>query len=161
MIKELGEVIRLENDFVWVQTIRQSTCGACQARHGCGQKLLSSISSQSADIRARLNPEVNIGLLSEGDQVEIGISEGAVVLSSMITYGLPIIALVAGAVAAAPLGSDLFMALSGFASLILAASCVRWVFPKLCYTQLFEPVVLNLETAVELPKSAQPFDAPR
>ncbi len=144
MIKEFGEVVRIDGEFIWVQTVRQSTCGACQARHGCGQKLLQQLSSESADIKARLGPGVMLNQLAPGDQVEIGISERAVVVSSMITYGVPIASLVAAIAISAPFKSDAISALSGLAAIVAAALCVRWFFPKLCYAQTFEPIVLGL-----------------
>ncbi|MDF3932676.1 SoxR reducing system RseC family protein, partial [Pseudomonas citronellolis] len=43
MIEEQGRVIGVEPGAVWVETLRQSTCSACNARAGCGQGLLQQL----------------------------------------------------------------------------------------------------------------------
>jgi sigma-E factor negative regulatory protein RseC len=97
MLYETGVVVRTTADAVWVKTLRKSTCGGCQARHGCGQGLLQrALASSTADIRARLaRTDTPVGL-QPGDEVEIGITEGAVVTASLLAYGLPIFMLIAG-----------------------------------------------------------------
>lgn len=143
LIVESGEVVRLDDGFVWIKTIRKSTCGACQARHGCGQKLLNQLSSESADIKAKLNTNFPKNTLAAGDTVEIGIAESAVVLSSLLTYGLPLFCLIVAVVLVAPIGSDLITALSGASALALGVLIVRWGSPKYCPPHLFEPIVLR------------------
>ena len=41
MLVETGRVVAVEEDSLWVETIRQSTCGSCAAQKGCGHGLLN------------------------------------------------------------------------------------------------------------------------
>ena len=43
MLVESGRVVAIEPDAVWVETLRRSTCGACEVRNGCGHGLLNRI----------------------------------------------------------------------------------------------------------------------
>lgn len=146
MIKELGQISKVEIGGVWVNTIQQSTCNACQAKHGCGQKLLNQIGAFRSSIWASLGSSVELSdELSEGDWVEIGIAEGAVVLGSLLAYGLPVLLLVVGAA----LGqSEPFMAMSGaLLGLLIGASFSRVILRGFFAPQYFQPVVLAKATA--------------
>lgn len=152
MIVETGQVVRAEAEAAWVQTVQQSTCGSCRARHGCGQKLLNQFAVSTGEIRAHCDPAL-LADLSPGDSVEIGIAEGAVVSASLITYGLPIICLVFGAWLGAGLNSNFLNALTALAGLLSGALMVRLLLSryfKLCY---FEPIVLR-KVSVEAPAAA-------
>ena len=47
MLTETGRVVALEQDSLWVETIRQSTCGSCAVQKGCGHGLINQISDGS------------------------------------------------------------------------------------------------------------------
>lgn len=142
MIVEAGQVVRAEANAVWVQTVQQSTCGGCRARHGCGQKLLNQFAASAGEIRAHCDHAL-LADLTEGDSVEIGITEGAVVSASLITYGLPILCLVLGAWLGAGLNSNLLNALTALAGLFMGALIVRYLLSRYFKPRYFEPVVLR------------------
>jgi sigma-E factor negative regulatory protein RseC len=41
MLTEQARVVALDAETVWVETIRQSSCGSCSARAGCGHGMLN------------------------------------------------------------------------------------------------------------------------
>ena len=43
MLTEVGRVIAVERDGLWVETIRSSTCGSCGARKACGHGLANQM----------------------------------------------------------------------------------------------------------------------
>ena len=101
MIEESGTVVALDGDHVWVQTIRQSTCGSCSARKGCGQGALARMTDgRSNQVRVR-----NACGASVGDQVVLGIEESQLLRASLLVYALPLLALLTGALAGGGLGS--------------------------------------------------------
>ena len=116
MIEETGRVVAVEPDAVWVETLRRGACESCSARQGCGHKLLDS---ERAGSRARLrvlNPDL---LLCTGDQVVLGIPEGAL---------MPLVLLFVGALLGAQISlyqTDLSAAL-GVAGLAVGFLINRW-----------------------------------
>ncbi|TVP89969.1 MAG: transcriptional regulator [Pseudomonadaceae bacterium] len=87
MIEEQGRVVSVEPGAVWVETVRQSTCGSCQARNGCGSALLQKVGIGNRLGFIRVTTERS---LQVGDQIAIGVPEQAVVMSSLLMYLLPL-----------------------------------------------------------------------
>lgn len=142
MLTETGKIVRLEGNTAWIQTMRHSVCGACQAKNGCGQHLLNRLSGSSVYLELALNassPDV-----MEGDQVEIGIEEGAVVMASLMVYGLPIIFLLFSIIVA----GRLHLAGFGLLALCLAgigggAVLARVLIKHYFRATFFEPILLR------------------
>jgi len=42
MLTETARVVALDSDAVWVETLRQTSCGSCAARSGCGHGMLNT-----------------------------------------------------------------------------------------------------------------------
>jgi sigma-E factor negative regulatory protein RseC len=123
MIEEPGQVVSLELGAVWVATQRKSTCSSCSANAGCGQGLLDklAISSQRATVRALT--DLNLAV---GDNVVIGLREDALVRSSLLAYGLPLLGLFAGALAAEYLAvGEPLTIVAGFTGFFVAGLFVR------------------------------------
>lgn len=111
MIEENGTVIAVDGGAVWVQTIRQSTCGSCSARKGCGQGALARMTDGRANqVRVR-----NTCGAAVGDRVILGIEESQLLRASLLVYALPLVLLLAGALVASGLwpGRDLAAILGG------------------------------------------------
>ena len=98
MIEEQATVIKCEEQYVWVQTHRQTSCGHCSVKNGCGTQVLSKVlGNKIAQVRC-LNPEKsqpdNKSLhLTPGDRVVIGLKESALLSGSLIIYLLPLVAM--------------------------------------------------------------------
>ncbi|MBN4055425.1 SoxR reducing system RseC family protein [bacterium AH-315-K03] len=96
MITETGRVIAVESNCLWVETIRQSTCGGCAVKKGCGHNLLNARGAgRRHQIRVLLNQQ-SPDDFSIDDDVQISIPEKALVQGALIVYLLPLITLLAG-----------------------------------------------------------------
>ena len=94
MLTETGQVISVDAEGVWVRVVRQSACNACQTGSACGQKSLSEYFSQ----RAMDFYVSNVLGAREGDCVELGIPENNLVTLAFLTYFMPLLALILGAI---------------------------------------------------------------
>ncbi|MGB0733556.1 MAG: SoxR reducing system RseC family protein [Pontibacterium sp.] len=98
MIEETGVVERIDDEGVWVETIKLSACGSCSARAGCGQSMLASVGAGKRSVICVENP--NHLIVTTNDDVVIGIEEGAFLQMSALIYLVPLITLFVGAVLA-------------------------------------------------------------
>lgn len=149
MITELAVVSRLEPEAVWVKTRRNSACGTCKVKAGCGQEVLQRLGQNWTELEIRL-PEHFRAKLTLGDTVEIGIDERAVLVASLLAYGVPLIGLLLGVVAASGTESRLLGVLAAAAGLYLGALVVqRWVRGQ-C-SAAYEPVVIGVRSIAAQP----------
>jgi sigma-E factor negative regulatory protein RseC len=94
MIEESAQVVRIDENGVWVETRRRSTCSGCAAEKGCGTAVLSKVlGNRRTQIRVLADMP-----LAVGDQVVIGIGEQALVRGSLAVYAVPLLVLLLGAV---------------------------------------------------------------
>jgi sigma-E factor negative regulatory protein RseC len=94
MIEESAQVVRIDENGVWVETRRRSTCSGCAAEKGCGTAVLSKVlGNRRTQIRVLADMP-----LAVGDQVLIGIGEQALVRGSLAVYAVPLLLLLLGAV---------------------------------------------------------------
>lgn len=96
MILETGTVVAVEADSLWVETIQRSTCEACAAEKGCGQRVLSKLTGKTNRIRVLFDSQSS-KKASPGQSVTIGIPEDVIVSGSILVYLLPVVAAVIGA----------------------------------------------------------------
>lgn len=97
MLTETGRVVAVENDGLWVETIRQSTCGSCSASKGCGHSLLNKIGDGRRSLVRVIPCEHSPGEYAVGQSVRIGIPETVVLRSSFVVYILPLLLMLLGA----------------------------------------------------------------
>jgi sigma-E factor negative regulatory protein RseC len=129
MLTEVARIVAVDDDGVWVETVRQSTCGTCSAQKACGHGLLNQISNGRRNLVKVLPGTVNRERCHIGDDVVISIPESVVLKGSMIVYMLPIISMLAGAAFMSTLfGSspDAGAALGSILGLALGFAVVRW-----------------------------------
>ena len=98
MLIETGRVVAVEADALWVETIRQSTCGTCAARQGCGHGLLNRIGDgRTGYVRVLRGPASDRRPCAVNDQVRISIPEQVILRGSAVVYMLPLLCMLAGA----------------------------------------------------------------
>lgn len=97
MIKESGRVVAIEKDSLWVETIRQSTCGSCSAQKGCGHGLLNKVSSGQRNHLRVLLGDLSASEFAIDDEVDISIPEQVLVMGALIVYLLPLLSMLTGA----------------------------------------------------------------
>ena len=94
MIVEQGQVIEISEQFLWVETVRQSACQSCSARSGCGQSVLSQLMDESKQYKKNiLRVAAGNSKAKPGDKVEVAINEDALIKMSLLVYGFPILVL--------------------------------------------------------------------
>ncbi len=152
MIEERGRVVKVDPAFVWVETLRKSTCGKCQANKTCGHGLMSRMmpSRSHAYIRAS-----NRYPLNEGDEVTVALPEHAVVSASFLVYLVPLLMLLAGAVAGSvmDLNEPVVIGLS-LAGLLSGFGFVRWWSRRSQVEGDYEPVVLRWHIPLSTPENS-------
>lgn len=114
MNEERAEVVAVHPDRIELAARDVSTCGRCAARSGCGHGLLDTLGR--ARRRTFSLPRSSVpGEVVVGEELLVGVPEGAIVRAAAAVYGLPLAGLVVGAVTApAGDGSALLLAGLGF-----------------------------------------------
>jgi sigma-E factor negative regulatory protein RseC len=146
MIEERAQVVSIEGDQVLLQTQRQSSCGSCSVKSGCGTSVLAGIVGQKV---TQLKLPNTIGA-KPGDEVMLGMAENALVAGSLLVYVLPLVMLLLGALAAeglaASLGMDaeLMPIVGGAAGFALAVLLVRRLLQKSSVGLQMQPVMLRI-----------------
>lgn len=130
MLLESGRVVAVESDFVWVETLRRSTCGSCAARAGCGQRLLNRQGGGGRGlVRALSGDTLQAADCGIDDRVEIALPEEVILRGSIIIYAMPIVSmLLAVALVTAFTGgaSDVASVVSALSGLAAGLGLVRW-----------------------------------
>ena len=91
-------VCGLEGSIVLLEPQTQAGCGRCQEPGGCGGVSAATMfCARQKRVYQALNPA---GLpLKVGDRVRVGIPEGSLLRTALLSYGLPLLGLVGGGVA--------------------------------------------------------------
>lgn len=122
MIEQKATVISRDGNIVWVEAERQSTCGQCQARKGCGTGLLAKHVGQRFS-RIAVNTEQDLRI---GQAVLVSIPEQALLSGAVMMYLLPLLALFGFAMLTRMLGGgELLQIVSGLIGLCAGFLWVR------------------------------------
>ncbi|MCU7799708.1 MAG: SoxR reducing system RseC family protein [gamma proteobacterium symbiont of Lucinoma myriamae] len=158
MIEEQATVVHNEGKYVWVNTQRQSSCGHCSVKNGCGTQVLSKVLGNKIayvrclnSIEQPSNKEAeNYTSLKEGDQVVIGLEESALLGGSFLMYLLPlIIMIVFGGTAVYiaefwwPEGADLLAVIASFTGLFLGLYFSHQLAKKNTIKNQLEPKIIK------------------
>lgn len=144
MIEETAHVIRLEDEYAWVETQRKSVCGSCSANKGCGTSVLGKVLGQRRSYVRVLNP-VGAKL---GEEVVVGLGERAFVTGSLAVYAIPLLTLLIGAVLGESLAQaygwgDVASVIGGLSGLALGFAWL-WLFARrVGGDRRYQPVILR------------------
>ena len=120
MIESPARVIRTEDGLTWVTSEAPESCGACGGR-GCG----SSLYARLLHPREPEFPVDNPVGARPGDQVVIGIPDGALLHASLASYVLPLLMVLAGAAAGEYWSGELISVVGALSGLALTALWLR------------------------------------
>jgi sigma-E factor negative regulatory protein RseC len=127
-----------------VRVQRQSTCGSCAARSGCGNGVLSEVLGRRV-LELRL---ANVHGLRAGDRVTLGIRDRALVSGAVVMYLIPLFGLIAAPALLGALLSGLsegWLVVAGAGGFGLGLLLVRrWLRAQ---GQRFDPALLGCEPA--------------
>lgn len=144
MIEEHARVVAIADGEVWVETQRQTACGACMANKGCGTAVLSKVLGKR-QARVRAHSQLPLAV---GDEVIIGIEENALLKGSLAVYMLPLMGMFLGTLLGQGLDASEHVAVvSGMLGLLLGFAGLR-VFSRQVQTDVrFQPVVVRISRA--------------
>ena len=91
--RELVRVTERGKGGIWVEGVQQSACNSCSAKSGCGQHSLSKL---GRPVRLWVDTPEQFEI---GEIVELTLPQGSLAASAAALYGLPLLGLIAGAVA--------------------------------------------------------------
>ncbi|CUS49135.1 MAG: sigma-E factor negative regulatory protein RseC [Idiomarinaceae bacterium HL-53] len=115
MIREVGVVEQVFDHEVLIRTQVKSGCSGCAHQNHCGTGLLSkALPHRNGLVRIPANETFHIG-----EPVELLLAEQTMMKYSFLLYGVPLVALSAGAL----LGQQLNPTSEGLAILLSVASC--------------------------------------
>lgn len=146
MLTEHARVVAVDDDGLWVETLKQSACNACSAKSGCGQHLLSKYVRDLTCIKARFTAEEK-RIWKLGDDVEIGVEENALVANALLIYLLPLLCLIALVLVTHTLRlPETLIAFAGFSGLVVGALLIKYFYPYLLKKKLrmLDVVVLGV-----------------
>lgn len=139
MIEETGTVVAVEDDAVWVETVRVTACQSCSANKGCGHAVLDR---KHAGSRARVRA-INDLPLKVDQTVILGLPDGALLKGSVMVYLVPLILLFVGALLGERFGSD-GAAIGGVAGLFFGFLLNRWYSQQHQQDPSLQPRVLRV-----------------
>ena len=127
MIEEQARVVAVDADRAEILIHRQPACGSCSAKRGCGTSLLASWLPR----RRQTFWVKNQTRAKAGDTVVLGLDETTLQKGSLMLYALPLVGLIAGAMAGERgfdflgLSQELGAAVVGLLGLIAALAYVH------------------------------------
>lgn len=137
MIEQEARVLGLQGGDALVEVGRQSACGSCAAKSGCGTSVVASLFPQ----RRQQLRVANTQAAKPGDRVIIGLPEEGLQRASLLLYGAPLLGLLAGAgVGQQWGGSELQSILGGLLGAALGLWFVRWRSARL---GVMQPVMMR------------------
>jgi len=142
MIEEIATVIKTEGEMMSVEIQRQSSCGACSVKSGCGTNLIASLFGK----RRALLSLPNTIHARPGERVVLGIRENDLVAGSIRLYLLPLAGLLLGALAGHLLaGTELFAIAGGLLGMfvVLHGLKSRQVAPHIRVLRREQPLTIQ------------------
>lgn len=142
MIEQQATVVSLEGDQATIAIARQSACGSCAAKSGCGTSVIASLFPQR---RPHLQVPNTLHAVV-GDQVLIGLPEAGLQQASLLLYGVPLLTLLVGALLGQSWGgSEPQSILGGLLGAGLGLWFVRWQSGR---STALQPVMLRRLPAI-------------
>jgi len=136
MIDAQGTISALDGEYAIVR-MDEAGCGRCHEDGGCGGNNLGKMLCSTPRTFRVLNP----GKAAVGDSVRVAIADGAVRRSATYAYGLPLLALFAGALGGAALAGDLGSIFGGIGGLLAAWFGLRRVQQRGTTDARFQPYI--------------------
>lgn len=146
MIEESGRVVRVSDNQVWIETIKQSACASCSAQKGCGQSLLAKIGDgQRLEIQVDNPHHLAVQI---DDQVVLGVGERSFLTASLLVYLLPVLSMFLFAVIPQQLKlAEPWVIASAVLGLMGGFALTRSVSARLSQTCSYRPVLLRRASA--------------
>ena len=93
MVEAQGQVVRVENNYIWVETEIKSGCNHCSAKSGCGTGILSGVLGKR---RPQIRVQNSLGVKA-GEAVVVAVEENGIVTGSLLLYLMPLVLMMVAA----------------------------------------------------------------
>lgn len=143
MIEESVEVKAIEDNILFLQAHRQSTCNSCSVQKGCGTSVLSQwLGKKTSEFCVENTVDAKVG-----DFLVVGIAESSMLKGSVLVYFMPLVSLFVCALLANSLLSesyfrDLWVSLFALSGLFVGVQLVKMFLSRLTRESL-NPVILR------------------
>lgn len=145
MLETQAVIVKIEQGVTYVEAEAGGSCGSGHcSTSGCSTAVLTRIFSQQPKA-LRVNNPIDAQV---GEQVMLGLEEGAFLKSTLLAYLLPLLAMLLGATIGMWMGDgargrDLYAALGGLLGLIGSVFCIKWLNPIVFDANRAQPVILR------------------
>lgn len=136
MIDAQGSITAIDGEYAIVQ-MDEAGCGRCHETGGCGGNNIGKMFCSTPRTFRVLNP----GKAVIGQRVQVMIAAGAVRRSAAQAYGLPLLALFAGAIGGNALAGEIGAIIGAFGSLFAAWLALRRAQLHSTPDQRFQPFI--------------------
>jgi sigma-E factor negative regulatory protein RseC len=136
MIDAAGTITALDGDYAMVR-MDETGCGRCHEEGGCGGNNIGKMFCTTPRTFRVLNP----GHSDIGDHVNIVITEGVVRRSAVLAYGLPLLALILGALAGSKLAGEIGAIVGSFSALLFSWLALHFAQLKVRPDQRTQPYI--------------------
>ena len=151
MVEEQAVVVDVDNEVAMLEVIRRTPCGLCGQTRGCGVSLWGKVFRHPPQILRAAN-QVKA---RTGDLVIVGIEEQALLKGSLLAYGVPLIAMMAGALIAMAFwtgqgNQDVGAVLGAALGLVIGLVWIKGHAAGYGLGSRSQPVILRLMTSHEI-----------
>lgn len=140
MMHEQAIVVKVDGQNISLEAERQSTCGHCSAKSGCGTALLDKFFArqpQNLVVKSELE-------LAVGDRVLLGLDESALLKGSFVVYFIPLLLMLLFPVIISQFDfSEIVSILSAITGFLTGMIYVKYFSAVAQRTERFSPVVLK------------------
>ena len=140
MITEYARVIEIEPNRVRVEIRSSSGCSDCSAKSGCGNGVLDRWLNPDRKIWINSDHDRSIAI---GDEIKLGVEEGAFVRNALSLYLVPIMIFLLGTGLGYQLSGEIASILGGIFGLALGTSVVRFLLNRCTYAAGFSPRIVD------------------
>lgn len=147
MVEQEGEVLEIQGQFAVIAPRAGTGCGTCAPTQGCGVANLARLfGARQPGVRA-----LNTLGARVGDRVMVSLPDDALLKTSLVVYGLPLVAMLVFAVVAdvvlrwaAVLNSDPWLILASGAGFFGSVVLVRFCSRRMTLSGRFQPTVSRI-----------------
>ena len=153
MIEQVATVTAIDGNSAWVETQRQSACGACAMNKGCGAGLFAkAFGFNTPKLKVMHKHDIEVG-----DNVVIGIDEQALVRGSFAAYMMPILFMLGFAMLGegvtsnwqVGLDADFVGILTGIMGLMLGLMWLKRYSARIVHDRRYQPSIIK-KTAADI-----------
>ena len=131
--KETVRVTGLGKGGIWVEGIQQSACNSCSAKSGCGQHSLSKL---GRPVRLWVDTQDSFEV---GEVVGLTLPQGSLAASAAALYGLPLLGLIAGAIAGHQIWGESASVVTALAGLGVGFAGARYLSSR--FRDVWQPTI--------------------